>query len=84
MLDRDIHKSILIQILKEIYTDNSLGPLLGFKGGSAAFCRVAKRSRNSPWHGRAPGREAESLGKRQLKKGCCFLNEGTLRAKIVI
>jgi predicted nucleotidyltransferase component of viral defense system len=36
MLDRDIHKSILIQILKEIYTDNSLGPLLGFKGGSAA------------------------------------------------
>lgn len=36
MLDRDIHKSILLQILKEIYTNNSLGPLLGFKGGTAA------------------------------------------------
>lgn len=36
MLDRDIHKTILLQILKEVYTDNSLGPLLGFKGGTAA------------------------------------------------
>lgn len=36
MLDRDIHKSILLQILKEVYTDSSLGPLLGFKGGTAA------------------------------------------------
>jgi predicted nucleotidyltransferase component of viral defense system len=36
MLDRDIHRSILLQILKAIYTDTSLGPLLGFKGGTAA------------------------------------------------
>jgi predicted nucleotidyltransferase component of viral defense system len=31
------HKNILIRILKDIYTDNSLGPLLGFKGGTAAY-----------------------------------------------
>jgi len=36
MLDRNIHKTILLQILKDIYTDTSLGPLLGFKGGTAA------------------------------------------------
>jgi predicted nucleotidyltransferase component of viral defense system len=36
MLDRDVHKTILLQILKDIYTDSSLGPVLGFKGGSAA------------------------------------------------
>ena len=31
------HKNILLQILKDIYTDTTLGPLLGFKGGTAAF-----------------------------------------------
>jgi predicted nucleotidyltransferase component of viral defense system len=36
MLDRDIHRSILLQILKDVYSDTSLGPLLGFKGGTAA------------------------------------------------
>jgi len=36
MLDRNVHKTILLQILKDIYTDSSLGPLLGFKGGTAA------------------------------------------------
>ena len=36
MLDRNIHKTILLQILKDIYTDTSLGPVLGFKGGTAA------------------------------------------------
>lgn len=36
MLDRNIHKSILLQILKDIYTDTSLGPFLGLKGGTAA------------------------------------------------
>ena len=36
MLDRNVHKTILLQILKEIFTDTSLGPLLGFKGGTAA------------------------------------------------
>ncbi|MGB9006018.1 MAG: nucleotidyl transferase AbiEii/AbiGii toxin family protein [Candidatus Aminicenantales bacterium] len=36
MLDRDVHQSILLQILKDIYADTSLGPLLGFKGGTAA------------------------------------------------
>jgi predicted nucleotidyltransferase component of viral defense system len=36
MLDRNIHKTILLQILKDIYTDTSLGPNLGFKGGTAA------------------------------------------------
>ncbi len=36
MLDRNVHKTILLQILKDIYTDSSLGPMLGFKGGTAA------------------------------------------------
>lgn len=36
MLDRNIHKTILLQILKDIYADTSLGPILGFKGGTAA------------------------------------------------
>jgi len=29
------HKNILVKILKDIYTDSSLGPILGFKGGTA-------------------------------------------------
>ncbi|MCX6565014.1 MAG: nucleotidyl transferase AbiEii/AbiGii toxin family protein [Candidatus Aminicenantes bacterium] len=36
MLDQNVHKTILLQILKDIYTDASLGPVLGFKGGTAA------------------------------------------------
>jgi predicted nucleotidyltransferase component of viral defense system len=36
MLDRNIHKTILLQILKDIYTHASLGPVLGFKGGTAS------------------------------------------------
>jgi predicted nucleotidyltransferase component of viral defense system len=31
------HKSILIKILKEIYSHPSIGPVLGFKGGTAAY-----------------------------------------------
>ncbi len=36
MLDRNVHRTILLQMLKDIYSDISLGPLLGFKGGTAA------------------------------------------------
>lgn len=36
-LNPAVHKSILIKILKEIYSDARLGPILGFKGGTAAF-----------------------------------------------
>jgi predicted nucleotidyltransferase component of viral defense system len=36
-LDINIHKNILIQILKDIYSDDVLGPSLGFKGGTAAY-----------------------------------------------
>jgi len=35
-LNIPIHESILINILKDIYLDSSLGPVLGFKGGTAA------------------------------------------------
>ena len=35
-LNTGIHKNILLKILKDIYADTSLGPLLGFKGGTAA------------------------------------------------
>jgi predicted nucleotidyltransferase component of viral defense system len=31
------HRSILIHILKDIYTDMEVGPVLGFKGGTAAY-----------------------------------------------
>lgn len=31
------HKSILLKILKDIYTDTTIAPLLGFKGGTAAY-----------------------------------------------
>lgn len=37
MLKIDTHKVYLIKILKEIYNDTSLGPLLGFKGGTALY-----------------------------------------------
>ena len=37
MLDKEKHKGILVRILKDIYTDNTIGPVLGFKGGTAAF-----------------------------------------------
>jgi len=32
-----MHKKILFQILKDIYSDTTIAPLLGFKGGTAAF-----------------------------------------------
>jgi len=31
------HKNILLQILKDIYSDTSIAPHLGFKGGTAAL-----------------------------------------------
>ncbi len=31
------HKNILVRILKDIYTNNKIGPYLGFKGGTAAY-----------------------------------------------
>lgn len=37
MLDIQKHKFILVSILKDIYSDSSLSPLLGFKGGTAAY-----------------------------------------------
>lgn len=37
MLNNNIHKSILIQILKEIYTETDIAPFLGFKGGTAVY-----------------------------------------------
>lgn len=37
MLDIQKHKAVLIHILKDIYSDVQLGPLLGFKGGTCAY-----------------------------------------------
>lgn len=37
MFDITFHKNLLMQILKDIYSDPTLGPLLGFKGGTAAY-----------------------------------------------
>lgn len=36
-LDYAKHKSILLQILKDVYSDTSIAPYLGFKGGTAAL-----------------------------------------------
>jgi len=36
-LDYSKHRSILLQILKDIYSDTSISPYLGFKGGTAAM-----------------------------------------------
>ncbi len=36
-LDIAVHKTILFQILKDIYSDTSISPFLGFKGGTAAL-----------------------------------------------
>lgn len=36
-LDTARHKNILVKILKDIYTDTSVGPIVGFKGGTAAY-----------------------------------------------
>lgn len=37
IFDKDKHKLIMTQILKDIYSDVSLSSLLGFKGGTAAY-----------------------------------------------
>ncbi len=37
MLNREKHQLIMGQILKDIYTDVSIAPLLGFKGGTCAY-----------------------------------------------
>jgi predicted nucleotidyltransferase component of viral defense system len=37
MLNKEKHQLIMGQILKDIYTDVSIGPLLGLKGGTCAY-----------------------------------------------
>src|SRR3989338_4772903 len=37
MFNREKHQLIMGQILKDIYTDVSISPLLGFKGGTCAY-----------------------------------------------
>lgn len=37
LINLNTHKTVLFQILKAIYTDTTLGPVLGFKGGTAAL-----------------------------------------------
>lgn len=37
MLNREKHQLLMGQILKDIYTDVSIAPLLGFKGGTSAY-----------------------------------------------
>ncbi len=36
-LNITIHKNIMIKILKDIYSDATIGPILAFKGGTAAY-----------------------------------------------
>lgn len=46
LLDYSKHKNILLQILKDIFSDASIAPFLGFKGGTAAlmFCGLDRNS----------------------------------------
>ncbi|MBI5229944.1 MAG: nucleotidyl transferase AbiEii/AbiGii toxin family protein [Candidatus Magasanikbacteria bacterium] len=37
MLNQSKHRSILLSILKDIYSDSEISPQIGFKGGTAAF-----------------------------------------------
>lgn len=37
LINKTTHKNILLQILKDIYTDTTIGPILGFKGGTATY-----------------------------------------------
>ena len=37
MLNTAAHKDILLRILRDIYSDETIGPFLGFKGGTAAY-----------------------------------------------
>ena len=37
MLDPVMHKKVMTMVLKDIYADAIVGPVLGFKGGTAAF-----------------------------------------------
>ena len=36
-LDIAIHRNTLIHLLKDLYSDATVGPFLGFKGGTAAY-----------------------------------------------
>lgn len=36
-LNTPVHKNVLLQILKDVYSDTAIAPFLGFKGGTAAF-----------------------------------------------
>lgn len=36
-INTSLHKTILFQILKDIYSDTTIAPFLGFKGGTAAL-----------------------------------------------
>lgn len=37
MLNKEKHQTVMVQILKDIYSDISIASLLGFKGGTAAY-----------------------------------------------
>ena len=37
MFNREKHQLIMGQVLKDIYTDVTISPLLGFKGGTCAY-----------------------------------------------
>ena len=44
-LNINSHKKILVRILKDIFTDTRIGPILGFKGGSAAGTPLESKMR---------------------------------------
>ncbi len=61
------HKSILLQILKDIYTDTSIASCLGFKGGTAAllFYGLNRRSVDLDFDLLDTSKEAEVFDKLQ-------------------
>jgi len=68
-LDYSIHKNIQLQILKEIYSDTTLAPHLGLKGGTAAlmFYDLDRKSVDLDFDLLAPS-EAEELDESKEKE----------------
>ena len=59
--DTSVHKNILFQILKDIYSDTTISSLLGFKGGTAAllFYQLSRFSVDLDFDLLDPGQEQQ-------------------------
>lgn len=72
--DISVHKNILFQILKDIYSDTTIAPLLGFKGGTAAlmFFELSRFSVDLDFDLLDPIRNESSNGASESKEDYIF------------